>query len=187
MSVTIQLSEPVSRDAVIAAPAKDFSQAYILHFNVNAEAAGPNDNVNITYCPFDKESGERLLTEERYISVPLWQVMEEVPEAAAAMKAVGDALPILIANDKKAADDFQAAQEAAAQKLIDEAAAFAEAEAAATEAAVAAAAAVAAEAAEAVAAAVAAEAAAAEADAAGLLTEDEVPAVEEDISTENSL
>ena len=173
MSVTIQLSEPVSRDAVIAAPAKDFSQAYILHFNVNAEAAGPNDNVNITYCPFDKESGERLLTEERYISVPLWQVMEEVPEAAAAMKAVGDALPILIANDKKAADDFQAAQEAATQKLIDEAAAFAEAEAAAAEAA------------EAVAAAVAAEAA--EAEAAGLLTEDEVAAVEEDTSTENSL
>ena len=178
MSVTIQLSEPVSRDAVIAAPAKDFSQAYILHFNVNAEAAGPNDNVNITYCPFDKESGERLLTEERYISVPLWQVMEEVPEAAAAMKAVGDALPILIANDKKAADDFQAAQEAATQKLIDEAAAAEAAEAAEAEAA-------AAEAAEAVAAAVAAEAA--EAEAAGLLTEDEVAAVEEDTSTENSL
>ena len=160
MSVTIQLSEPVSRDAVIAAPAKDFSQAYILHFNVNAEAAGPNDNVNITYCPFDKESGERLLTEERYISVPLWQIIEEVPEAAVAFKAVGDALPILIANKKKAEDDAHAAQLAAAQKLIDDAAAFAEAEAAATEAA------------EAVAAAVATEAA--EAD-------------EEDISTENSL
>jgi len=121
--------------------------------------------------------------------------MEEVPEAAAAMKAVGDALPILIANDKKAADDFQAAQEAATQKLIDEAAAFAEAEAAAFAEAAAAEAeadavaaeadAVAAEAAE----AEAAEAAEAEAaaDAAGLLTEDEVPAVEEDISTENSL
>ena len=123
MSVTIQLSEPVSRDAVIAAPAKDFPQAYILHLNVNAEDASPNDNINITYCPFDKESGERLLTEQREISAPFWQLMEEVPEAAAAFKAVCDALPTLIANKKKADDDFQAAQEAAAQKLIEEAAA----------------------------------------------------------------
>jgi hypothetical protein len=49
--------------------------------------------------------------------------MEEVPEAAAAFKAVCDALPPLIANKKKADDDFQAAQEAATQKLIEEAAA----------------------------------------------------------------
>ena len=104
MSTIIQLSKPVSRDAVIAAPAKDFSQAYIMHLNVNAEDAGPNDSINIVYCPFDKESGERLMTEQREISVPFWQVMEEVPKAADAFKAVCDALPLLIAHKKKEKD-----------------------------------------------------------------------------------
>ena len=134
MSAIIQLSKPVSRDAVIAAPAKDFSQAYIMHLNVNAEDAGPNDSINIVYCPFDKESGERLMTEQREISVPFWQVMEDVPEAATAFKAVCDALPLLIAHKNKVEDDFQDAQEAAAQELIEEAEAFAAAEAAAAEA-----------------------------------------------------
>ena len=60
--------------------------------------------------------------------------MEDVPEAATAFKAVCDALPLLIANKKKVEDDFQEAQEAAAQKLIEEAEAFAAAEAAAAEA-----------------------------------------------------
>ena len=101
MSTIIQLSKPVSRDAVIAAPAKDFSQAYIMHLNVNAEDAGPNDSINIVYCPFDKESGERLLTEQREISVPFWQIMEDVPEAAAAFKAVCEALPVLIAKQEQ--------------------------------------------------------------------------------------
>ena len=101
MSTIIQLSKPVSRDAVIAAPAKDFSQAYIMHLNVNAEDAGPNDSINIVYCPFDKESGERLMTEQREISVPFWQIMEDVPEAAAAFKAVCEALPVLIAKQEQ--------------------------------------------------------------------------------------
>ena len=134
MEITIPLKAAASREAVVAAPAKTFAEAYILHLNVNAENAGPNDNINIVYCPFDKESGERLMTEQREISVPFWQVMEDVPEAATAFKAVCDALPLLIAHKKKVEDDFQEAQEAAAQKLIEEAEAFAAAEAAAAEA-----------------------------------------------------
>jgi len=129
MEITIPLKAAASREAVVAAPAKTFAEAYILHLNVNAEDAGPNDSINIIYCPFDKESGERLMTEQREISVPFWQVMEDVPEAATAFKAVCDALPLLIANKQKVEDDFQEAQEAAAQKLIEEAEAFAAAEA----------------------------------------------------------
>lgn len=151
MEITIPLKAAALREAVVAAPAKTFSEAYILHLNVNAEDAGPNDNINIIYCPYDKESGERLMTEQREISAPFWQVMEDVPEAANAFKAVCDALPVLIANKKKVEDDFKEAQEAAAQKLIEEAEAFAEAEAeaAAAEAAATEAVAAAAEAAEA--------------------------------------
>ena len=134
MEITIPLAIAASREAVVASPAKTFAEAYILHLNVNAEHAGPNDSINIVYCPFDKESGERLMTEQREISVPFWQVMEDVPEAATAFKAVCDALPLLIAHKNKVEDDFQDAQEAAHQKLIEEEEAFAAAEAAAVEA-----------------------------------------------------
>lgn len=60
------------------------------------------------------------MTEQREISVPFWQVMEDVPEAATAFKAVCDALPLLIAHKNKVEDDFQDAQEVAHQKLIEE-------------------------------------------------------------------
>ena len=101
MEITIPLAIAASREAVVASPAKTFAEAYILHLNVNAEHAGPNDSINIVYCPFDKESGERLMTEQREISVPFWQVMEDVPEAAAAFKAVCEALPVLIAKQEQ--------------------------------------------------------------------------------------
>jgi len=121
MSTIIQLSKPVSRDAVIAAPAKDFSQAYIMHLNVNAEDAGPNDSINIVYCPFDKESGERLMTEQREISVPFWQIMEDVPEAAAAFKAVCEALPVLIAKQEQEREQMIAEhQKILAEQLLAE-------------------------------------------------------------------
>ena len=121
MSTIIQLSKPVSRDAVIAAPAKDFSQAYIMHLNVNAEDAGPNDSINIVYCPFDRESGERLMTEQREISVPFWQIMEDVPEAAAAFKAVCEALPVLIAKQEQEREQMIAEhQKILAEQLLAE-------------------------------------------------------------------
>ena len=101
MEITIPLAIAASREAVVASPAKTFAEAYILHLNVNAEHAGPNDSINIVYCPFDKESGERLMTEQREISVPFWQIMEDVPEAAAAFKAVCEALPVLIAKQEQ--------------------------------------------------------------------------------------
>jgi|TARA_B110000037_G_scaffold85349_1_gene101228 hypothetical protein len=118
MTITIPLAIAASREAVVASPAKTFAEAYILHLNVNAENAGPNDNINIVYCPFDKESGERLMTEQREISVPFWQVMEEVPKAADAFKAVCDALPLLIAHKKKAEEEEAAAAAAVAASNI---------------------------------------------------------------------
>ena len=126
MSVIIQLTEPTSRDAVIASPAKDFAQAYILDLTVNAAEASGNDYISINYCPFDQESGERLIEDSRNVTVPFWQTIEAFPEAALAFKAVGDALPVLIAHQKQELEDMLAAEQLAEAE-------FAAAEAAANE------------------------------------------------------
>jgi hypothetical protein len=107
MPIIIPLVAAATRDAVTASPAKTFEQAYILDLVVNANHASPNDSIHISYCPFDQESGERLLTEKRGITVPFWQIMEELPEAALAFKAVSDALPLLIAHKKQADEDAE--------------------------------------------------------------------------------
>jgi len=113
MTVTIPLNEPVSREAVISKPVKEFAQAYILSLNVNAYTASGNDYITIDYCPFDKSSGERLLNDKRTLTVPFWQVVESVPEAAEAFTAVGNALPVLIAYKKQVEADIIAAEEEA--------------------------------------------------------------------------
>jgi len=105
MNITIPLIDTATREAVIAAPAKTFAEAYILDLAVDANHANPDDTIYISYCPFDRESGEMLLTEKRGITVPFWQIMEELPEAALAFKAVCDALPALIARNKQIEDD----------------------------------------------------------------------------------
>ena len=118
MTVTIPLNEPVSREAVISKPVKEFAQAYILSLNVNAYTASGNDYITIDYCPFDKSSGERLLDDKRTLTVPFWQVVESVPEAAEAFTAVGNALPVLIAYKKQVEADI-IAQEAEAQEALE--------------------------------------------------------------------
>jgi hypothetical protein len=118
MTVTIPLNEPVSREAVISKPVKEFAQAYILSLNVNAYTASGNDYITIDYCPFDKSSGERLLNDKRTLTVPFWQVVESVPEAAEAFTAVGNALPVLIAYKKQVEADI-IAQEAEAQEALE--------------------------------------------------------------------
>jgi hypothetical protein len=115
MTVTIPLDEPASREAVVSQPVKEFAQAYILSLNVNAYTASGNDYITIDYCPFDKSSGERLLNDKRTLTVPFWQVVESVPEAAEAFTAVGNALPVLIAYKKQVEADI-IAQEAEAQE-----------------------------------------------------------------------
>ena len=115
MTVTIPLDEPASREAVVSQPVKEFAQAYILSLNVNAYTASGNDYITIDYCPFDKSSGERLLNDKRTLTVPFWQVVESVPEAAEAFTAVGNALPVLIAYKKQVELDLDA-QEAEAQE-----------------------------------------------------------------------
>jgi len=129
MPVTIQLSEPTSREAVTASPAKEFAQAYILDLVVDAKSASGNDYITVKYCPFNQASGERLLDDERSVTVPFWQVMESVPEAALAFKAVGDALPTIIAYKIKVEADIIAAEKAA-EEAAEEARATEEAAAA---------------------------------------------------------
>ena len=118
MTVTIPLDEPVSREAVVSKPVKEFAQAYILSLNVNAYQASGDDYITIDYCPFDKSSGERLLDDKRTLTVPFWQVVESVPEAAEAFTAVGNALPVLIAYKKQVEADI-IAQEAEAQEALE--------------------------------------------------------------------
>ena len=118
MTVTIPLNEPVSREAVISKPVKEFAQAYILSLNVNAYTASGNDYITIDYCPFDKSSGERLLDDRRTLTLPFWQSVESVPEAAEAFTAVGNALPVLIAYKKQVEADI-IAQEAEAQEALE--------------------------------------------------------------------
>lgn len=109
MPVTITLNDTASRDAVPSKPEKVFTQAYILDLLVNANSASGNDFITINYCPFDKPSGERLLDDKRTITVPFWQIVEAIPEAAAAFTAVGNALPVLIAYKKQEELDLIAA------------------------------------------------------------------------------
>ena len=118
MTVTIPLDEPVSREAVVSKPVKEFAQAYILSLNVNAYQASGDDYITIVYCPYDKLSGERLLNDRRTLTLPFWQSVESVPEAAEAFTAVGNALPVLIAYKKQVELDLDA-QEAEAQEALE--------------------------------------------------------------------
>ena len=118
MTVTIPLDEPVSREAVVSKPVKEFAQAYILSLNVNAYQASGDDHITIVYCPYDKLSGERLLNDRRTLTLPFWQSVESVPEAAEAFTAVGNALPVLIAYKKQVELDLDA-QEAEAQEALE--------------------------------------------------------------------
>ena len=119
MTVTIPLDEPVSREAVVSKPVKEFAQAYILSLNVNAYQASGDDYITIVYCPYDKLSGERLLNDRRTLTLPFWQSVESVPEAAEAFTAVGNALPVLIAYKKQVEADIIAAEEARALEDLE--------------------------------------------------------------------
>ena len=133
MTVTIPLDEPASREAVVSQPVKEFAQAYILSLNVNAYQASGDDYITIVYCPYDKLSGERLLDDRRTLTLPFWQSVESVPEAAEAFTAVGNALPVLIAYKKQVEADAIAAEEAQEALTAQEALSAQEAEAPAEE------------------------------------------------------
>jgi hypothetical protein len=119
MPVIIQLDEPSLRDAVIASPAKNFAQAYILNLVVDAQSSSEDDLITINYCPFDQESGEKLIENTESLTVPFWQTMAAVPEAALAFAAVANALPVMIENKKQALAEQLAAEQEAAEQLVD--------------------------------------------------------------------
>lgn len=92
--IIIPLGETATTEAV---PSKTFEQAYILDLNVRAYTGGPEDTIYINYCPFNKDTGEKLLTDQREIRLPFWETVGAVPEAEDAFAAVAAAIPALIA------------------------------------------------------------------------------------------
>jgi hypothetical protein len=101
--ITIPLPSPAERPAV---PAKEFASAYIMDLAVSARSMGAQDSIYVEYVPYDKLTGDRLLSDRREIRLPLWEAVEEIPEVATAYAAIAAAIPALVA--------YQAAKEAAA-------------------------------------------------------------------------
>jgi len=96
--ITIPINTPGTREAV---PAKTFNEAFILDLNVRAHEIGASDTIYVEYCPYDKATGDRLLTDKREIRLPLWEAVQVVPEAAAAFAAIAAAIPALVAHQKE--------------------------------------------------------------------------------------
>jgi len=95
--ITIPIDTPVTRPAVTA---KTFNEIFILDLNVRAHSLDEQDTIYVEFCPFDKASGERLLTDKREIRVPLWAALQSVPEAEAAFAAIAAAVPALVTYQK---------------------------------------------------------------------------------------
>jgi hypothetical protein len=102
-TITIPLSSPAERPAV---PSKEFASAYIMDLAVSARSMGLQDTIYVEYTPFDKPTGDRLLSDRREIRLPLWEAVQEIPEVAVAYAAIAAAIPALVA--------YQAARDEAA-------------------------------------------------------------------------
>lgn len=76
---------------------KEFSEAYIMDLSVRAHGMDASDQIYLEIVPFDKATGDRLLSDRREIRLPFWESVAAVPEAAAAFAAVAAAVPALIA------------------------------------------------------------------------------------------
>ena len=106
--ITIPLSSPAERPAV---PSKEFASAYIMDLAVSARSMGLQDSIYVEYVPYDKLTGDRLLSDRREIRLPLWEAIQEIPEVAAAYAAIAAAIPALVA--------YQAAKAAAAAAAVE--------------------------------------------------------------------
>jgi hypothetical protein len=78
-NITIPIDTPGVREAV---PAKTFEQLYIMDLAVRAHSMAEQDSIYVEYVPFDKATGDRLLTDRREIRLPLWEAVAAVPETA---------------------------------------------------------------------------------------------------------
>jgi hypothetical protein len=101
--ITIPLPSPAERPAV---PAKEFASAYIMDLAVSARSMGLQDTIYVEYVPYDKPTGDRLLSDRREIRLPLWEAIQAIPEVATAYAAIAAAIPALVA--------YQALKDAAA-------------------------------------------------------------------------
>jgi len=93
-TITIPLDTPAERQEVTP---KTFSELYIMDLAISARSMGEQDSVYVEYVPFDQSTGDRLLSDRREIRLPFWEIVNDVPSAAAAFAAVAAAIPDLIA------------------------------------------------------------------------------------------
>ena len=92
--ITIPLATPATRTPVAE---KTYAQIYIMDLAISAKAMDGNDSIYAEYVPFDKATGDRLLTDRREVRIPFWEAVAAIPSAAAAFAAVAGCLPDLIA------------------------------------------------------------------------------------------
>lgn len=84
---------------VPAVPAKAIAAGWLRRLVVNAPA-GPepiptDDTIDIEVCGYVPATGEIIHGVSRRVVIPLWEAIQYVPEAAAAMSAVLAAVPAL--------------------------------------------------------------------------------------------
>ena len=108
------LGDPIPRDEPFVVPAKPeetFDSVWLRSINIfvpnTAEADPSQGSINIEMLPYDGDSKKVLVTADNegveYINVPnrvnerkpFWQMISEVPEAAAAMDAIIAAIPAI--------------------------------------------------------------------------------------------
>ena len=108
------LGDPIPRGEPFVVPAKPeetFDSVWLRSINIfvpnTAEADPSQGSVNIEMLPYDGDSKKVLITADNegveYINIPnrvnerkpFWQMISEVPEAAAAMDAIIAAIPAI--------------------------------------------------------------------------------------------
>ena len=98
--ITIPNPETTIVPPVPAVSEKEFNELYILDLAIRAHSSNADDTIFGVYCPYNKTTGERLLSDRREIRLPFWTTVAAVPSAAAAFAAVAAAWPDLIAYQK---------------------------------------------------------------------------------------
>jgi hypothetical protein len=89
---------PIQNENPLVIPAeseKTLSQIWVSELRVSAESAS-DGRLYLRLIPCDSESGEIADTEHaKDLHADLWDLMDKVPKAAAAMEAVFDAIPAI--------------------------------------------------------------------------------------------
>ena len=94
--ITIPNPEATIVPPVPATPEKEFAELYIMDLAIRAHSISAEDTIYGEYCPYNKTTGERLLSQRREIRLPFWEAVASVPSAAAAFAAVAATWPDLI-------------------------------------------------------------------------------------------